>query len=46
MGVGVPYAVGAKIAQPDRLVIAVCGDMGFALTPWIWKPQCGTKFLS
>ena len=32
MGVGVPYAVGAKIAQPDRLVIAVCGDMGFALT--------------
>ncbi|MEO6162895.1 MAG: thiamine pyrophosphate-dependent enzyme [Candidatus Binatia bacterium] len=32
MGVGVPYAVGAKIAQPDRLVIAVCGDMGFALS--------------
>ena len=32
MGVGVPFAVGAKIARPDRLVIAVCGDMGFALT--------------
>jgi thiamine pyrophosphate-dependent acetolactate synthase large subunit-like protein len=31
MGVGVPFAVGAKIAQPDRMVIAVCGDMGFAL---------------
>lgn len=32
MGVGVPFAVGAKIAQPDRMVIAVCGDMGFALS--------------
>ena len=32
MGVGVPFAVGAKIAQPDRTVIAVCGDMGFALS--------------
>ncbi|MGZ9126783.1 MAG: thiamine pyrophosphate-binding protein [Candidatus Binatia bacterium] len=32
MGVGVPYAVGAKIAQPDRLAIAVCGDMGFAMS--------------
>ncbi len=32
MGVGVPFAVGAKIAQPDRMVVAVCGDMGFALS--------------
>jgi thiamine pyrophosphate-dependent acetolactate synthase large subunit-like protein len=32
MGVGVPFAIGAKIARPDRLVIAVCGDMGFALS--------------
>lgn len=32
MGVGVPFAVGAKIAQPQRIVIAVCGDMGFALS--------------
>jgi len=32
MGVGIPFAVGAKIAQPDRLVLAVCGDMGFALS--------------
>jgi thiamine pyrophosphate-dependent acetolactate synthase large subunit-like protein len=32
MGVGVPFAVGAKIARPDRLVIAVCGDMAFALS--------------
>jgi len=32
MGVGIPFAVGAKIGQPDRLVVAVCGDMGFALS--------------
>ena len=32
MGVGVPFAAGAKIARPDRMVIAVCGDMGFALS--------------
>ena len=32
MGVGVPFAVGAKISRPDRLVIAICGDMGFALS--------------
>jgi thiamine pyrophosphate-dependent acetolactate synthase large subunit-like protein len=32
MGVGVPFALGAKIAQPDRMVIAICGDMGFALS--------------
>lgn len=32
MGVGVPFAFGAKIAQPDRMVIAICGDMGFALS--------------
>jgi len=32
MGVGIPFAVGAKVAQPDRLVLAVCGDMGFALS--------------
>ena len=32
MGVGVPFAVGAKLAQPDRMVVAVCGDMGFALS--------------
>ncbi len=32
MGVGVPFAIGAKLAQPDRMVVAVCGDMGFALS--------------
>ena len=32
MGVGVPFAVGAKMARPDRLVIAICGDMGFVLS--------------
>jgi 2-hydroxyacyl-CoA lyase 1 len=32
MGVGVPFAIGAKIARPDQLVVAVCGDMGFGLS--------------
>ena len=32
MGVGIPFAVGAKVARRDRLVIAICGDMGFALS--------------
>jgi thiamine pyrophosphate-dependent acetolactate synthase large subunit-like protein len=26
MGVGIPFALGAKIAAPERMVIAVCGD--------------------
>jgi thiamine pyrophosphate-dependent acetolactate synthase large subunit-like protein len=30
MGVGIPFAIGAKLARPDRMVVAVCGDMGFA----------------
>ena len=30
MGVGIPFAVGAKIANPDRLVVAICGDTAFA----------------
>lgn len=29
MGVGVPYAIGAKLAQPDRQVVAVLGDYAF-----------------
>jgi len=32
MGIGIPFAVGAKIARPDRMVVSVCGDMGFALS--------------
>ncbi|MFO0946616.1 MAG: thiamine pyrophosphate-binding protein [Planctomycetota bacterium] len=32
MGVGIPFAMGAKLARPDRLVVAVCGDFGFSLS--------------
>ena len=30
MGVGIPFAIGAKLAEPDRLVMAICGDTAFA----------------
>jgi 2-hydroxyacyl-CoA lyase 1 len=30
MGVGIPFAIGAKIARPDRLVVAISGDTAFA----------------
>jgi benzoylformate decarboxylase len=33
LGWGVPAAVGAKIAQPDRAVVAVVGDGSFHFTP-------------
>jgi acetolactate synthase-1/2/3 large subunit len=32
MGYGLPAAVGAKIAQPERTVIAICGDGDFLMT--------------
>lgn len=32
MGYAVPAAMGAKVAMPDRQVIAVCGDGGFQMT--------------
>ena len=32
MGYGLPAALGAKVARPDRTVIAVLGDGGFAMT--------------
>lgn len=31
MGAGLPGAIGAKIAQPERQVLAVCGDGGFMM---------------
>jgi len=31
LGTGLPYAIGAKLAQPDRPVYAICGDGAFAL---------------
>jgi thiamine pyrophosphate-dependent acetolactate synthase large subunit-like protein len=30
MGVGIPFAIGAKLAEPDRMVVAICGDAAFA----------------
>lgn len=32
MGFGLPVAVGAKIARPDRVVVVVMGDGGFAIS--------------
>jgi 2-hydroxyacyl-CoA lyase 1 len=32
MGVGIPFAIGAKLARPRRPVIAVCGDFAFGLS--------------
>jgi len=32
MGVGVPYAIGAKIANPDKQVIVIDGDSSFMMT--------------
>ncbi len=32
MGYGVPAAVAAKLAAPDRIVVACCGDGGFLMT--------------
>ena len=32
MGFGVPAAMGAQMARPDKLVIAICGDGGFQMS--------------
>ncbi|MDA3811497.1 MAG: biosynthetic-type acetolactate synthase large subunit [Spirochaetaceae bacterium] len=32
MGYGLPAAIGAQLAQPDKMVIAVVGDGGFQMT--------------
>jgi acetolactate synthase I/II/III large subunit len=32
MGFGIPAALSAKLVHPDRPVVAVCGDGGFAMT--------------
>ena len=32
MGTGIPFAIGAKLACPERPVVALCGDFGFGLT--------------
>jgi acetolactate synthase-1/2/3 large subunit len=32
MGYAIPAAIGAKLAHPDKPVVAVCGDGGFAMS--------------
>jgi thiamine pyrophosphate-dependent acetolactate synthase large subunit-like protein len=32
LGVGIPFAIGAKLAHPDRLVVAICGDTAFGFS--------------
>jgi acetolactate synthase-1/2/3 large subunit len=32
MGFGMPAAIGAQFARPDRQVVAICGDGGFQMT--------------
>ncbi len=32
MGVGIPFAIAAKMHQPERPVIALCGDYAFSLS--------------
>jgi acetolactate synthase-1/2/3 large subunit len=32
LGTGLPYAIGAKLARPNRMVYAICGDGAFGLT--------------
>ena len=31
MGFGLPSALGAQMARPDKLVFAICGDGGFQM---------------
>lgn len=32
LGVGVPFAIAAKLARPDQLVVAICGDSAFGFS--------------
>jgi 2-hydroxyacyl-CoA lyase 1 len=32
LGVGIPFAIGAKLARPGHTVIAICGDTAFAFS--------------
>jgi acetolactate synthase-1/2/3 large subunit len=34
MGFGMPAALGAALARPDRTVVAICGDGGFQMTEY------------
>lgn len=49
MGFGIPAAIGAKIAAPDRTVCLFCGDGGFQMTEQelgvIMQEQVGVKII-
>lgn len=49
MGFGIPAAIGAKIAAPDRTVCLFCGDGGFQMTEQelgvIMQEQTGVKII-
>jgi thiamine pyrophosphate-dependent acetolactate synthase large subunit-like protein len=32
IGMGIPLAIGAKLAQPQRRVVAICGDVGVGMS--------------
>ncbi len=32
LGVGIPYAIAAKLVHPERPVVAICGDFAFGLS--------------
>jgi acetolactate synthase-1/2/3 large subunit len=40
MGFGLPSALGAQVANPDQLVVAICGDGGFQMS----IPELATLF--
>ena len=43
MGVGLPYAIGAKAALPDKQVICLHGDGSFGSNGWNSTPRSGTR---
>ena len=43
LGTGLPYAIGAKLAQPDRPVYAICGDGAFALNMQVLETAARLK---
>jgi acetolactate synthase-1/2/3 large subunit len=48
MGISVPTAIGAKLTKPDKKVVAVCGDGGFAMCGPELETACrlGTNFVT
>jgi pyruvate dehydrogenase (quinone) len=54
MGSGMPYAIGAKFAHPDRPILAICGDGAFQMNGMAelitvakyWKSWSSPKFVA